>query len=401
MPEQPNPADPEPDDFDRQLRELTSGTAGAARFTELSAAERASQAARPAPARKPANWRDARKARNLRRPVSGSSRGQARPGGRGPAGSAGMRRPEARQRGGKRSRSAAKITGVLVAFLALLYVLHLLGFGPQSAGSPVTGAAPRPSPTNSVTVSPGPRVTPAYTTADPFAGSPAERYQDGAAGIVLPAAHRVGAYSAARVAAAYAQTKRLLVAANLNPATLHGGRPDAFARLLVRPQRAHFLRDLGKTGVDRRGASLSTRGWVTSFSPGTAFVGSVIKVHGTMSATTATDNGWSVLRITFKYLFVYPVQRPGQPASRMRVVQTVLGSADFAQWTDPGGPLQPWWQLGPWLSAGAFCDSADGYVHPDFPGSAPRKVQPSGAPVDPYNLSNPPTRNYCQAITGT
>jgi len=52
--------------------------------------------------------------------------------------------------------------------------------------------------------------------------------------------------------------------------------------------------------------------WVTSFAPGTtAFVGTIVKVYGVMRALPAVDGGRHVLRINFNYLFVYPVERPG------------------------------------------------------------------------------------------
>jgi hypothetical protein len=131
MPIEPSPAAPAPDDFDRQLREITSGTAGAARFRELSAAERAKLAGgRP---RLPKALRKRLTARKLRKPASAppkrtaSSRGGRRRlrlvGGRAYNAAQGTRR--------QRMLSAAKAAGILVGFVALLVVLHLLGFGPQ------------------------------------------------------------------------------------------------------------------------------------------------------------------------------------------------------------------------------------------------------------------------------
>jgi hypothetical protein len=123
------PASPDPDDFDRQLRDITSGIADEPRFTEPSAAERAKQAARRAKAgraTKPSSmsWRSARRARKLRQPVDGprrSGRQRLRPAGR----------PVPRTPAQRRLRSAAKTIGILVAFAALVFVLHMLGFGPH------------------------------------------------------------------------------------------------------------------------------------------------------------------------------------------------------------------------------------------------------------------------------
>ena len=120
---------PEPDDFDQQLRDLTSGQAEPARFTELSAAERARRAANPPPAAPgKLKWRSARKAKQLRKPIGpqprpqpGQKKGQKR---RSPSSS--------RPAGSKRERriKAAQTVVILVGFAALLLVLHLLGFGP-------------------------------------------------------------------------------------------------------------------------------------------------------------------------------------------------------------------------------------------------------------------------------
>jgi hypothetical protein len=121
---------PEPDDFDRQLRDLTSGQAEPAKFQELSAAERARHAPTPSSAPSKKNWRSNRKAKKLRRPVS--EPGKPPPGTPPPkrkAPSMASRTPAARRQA--RSQQILRTVGVLIAFAALLYGLHLLGFGPQ------------------------------------------------------------------------------------------------------------------------------------------------------------------------------------------------------------------------------------------------------------------------------
>lgn len=137
------------------------------------------------------------------------------------------------------------------------------------------------------------------------------------------------------------------------------------ARLLAPQLRTYCLRRLSRRGLDKHGYMKSTRGWVTSFAAGTELVGRVIKVSGAMRAIPAVDNGRRVLRIHFNFLFVYPVQRPDQPVTRMRIVVRTEGNADFAQWDDPAGPLQVWWFPGPGSgAAGSRCDVHDGFVHP-------------------------------------
>ena len=114
---------PDPDEFDQQLRDLTSGQAEPAKFTELSAAERLRRVPTPPPPPKRSNRRGARKARQLRKPVP--KPGRAYP-------TKKRSRPSVPASGRKRRLVAnAKVVGVVVAFAALLYGLHLLGFGPQ------------------------------------------------------------------------------------------------------------------------------------------------------------------------------------------------------------------------------------------------------------------------------
>ncbi len=132
MPIEPSPAAPGPDDFDRQLREITSGTAGAARFRELSAAERAKLSGRRS--RMPKALRKRLTARKLRKPSSAppSKRPASARAGRRRLRVVGGRGYNAAQRTQRqRLLAVAKSAGILVGFVLLLVVLHLLGFGPQ------------------------------------------------------------------------------------------------------------------------------------------------------------------------------------------------------------------------------------------------------------------------------
>lgn len=275
--------------------------------------------------------------------------------------------------------------------------------GPAADNTPVTnGPTPSSEPTTEGSGTPGAPLAPSPTVAAPFLGTPAQSYANGAAGIVIPPAHAVGNYSAAEVAAAYRTTRRMLIAANLDPRTLRGGSPDRFASLLIPQQRTQFVDSLDVIGRTRAGAEKSSRVLVTSFPPGsTQLVGSVIKVHGAMHATTGMDGAWHVLRISADYLFVYAVERPGRPLTLTRIVVRYIVDDDFAAYDDPGGSLEPWWRLMDRLDAGALCGVNDGYVHPQFPDAGPGKVKPTGTPVNPYDQKAPTTTNRCQRTTGT
>lgn len=353
---------------------LEAELAKPARFKEPSAAERARMAARR-PSR-----RDSRKARKLRDPVPGLARQSD------PWRSASLQRP--RGRGHLRQ---------LVTVVVLVILLGAAGYGLSRFTQHHHFGSLAP-----VTSAPKPGGLPSPTVAEPFLGTPAQPWADGAAGIVVPQAQTAGGYSAAQVTAAYETAKQMLVAANLDRQTLAGGAPDAFASMLTPQQRTQFTTGLGKTGLDSQGDENSTRAWVTSFAPGTRLVGNVIKVHGIMGAATSMNNGTPVLQIHADYLFVYPVERPGRPESLMRVVQRQIVDVDFGTYTDPGGALQPWWQIVGGGPAGARCDINDGFVHPQFPDSSPDKVKPKGTPINPYSLSTPAqSTKGCHATTGT
>jgi hypothetical protein len=230
-----------------------------------------------------------------------------------------------------------------------------------------------------------PGLSAAGPPADPFAGTPADPWANGAAGIVAPAAKPVGRFSAAQVAAAYATTRRLPIAANLDKKTLLGGEPTAFADLLAPRQRSVFLAGLNTRGTAKNGQELSTRAWVTSFAPDSAdLIGSVIKAHGSMSAKAVHASGTTVLAISIEYTFAYPIEPPGRPDDWMRVDAHQYGSVEFAPWDDPGGPLEAWY-LAVDGSAGGQCGINDGYIHPDYP--IGRTAGPPGPKINPYSPS--------------
>jgi hypothetical protein len=338
------------DEFDRELRELTDGTAGEALFIEPSAAERATGAV-----------------------------ATVRP------------RPASRKHG------PFPGTVFLAIVLAMAGMLGWMSYHSSANGvNGAGGTSPSPAPEGPVagiepvlsgTISP---IDPfAVPPPDPFAGTASDSWADGATGIVAPAARPTGGFSRAQVAAAYATTRKLLIAANLDARTLLGGPPTAFAKLLAPAQRAMFLAGLDKTGVTRNGLPLSTRTWVASFAPGTTLAGNVIKVHGTMSARAVTRSGTAVLAVDVNYLFGYVVESPHDPSDWTRVVDHVYGSFDFARSGDRGGALEPWDRAVITNSGIHGCGTADGYIHPAYPSARSiddRQIHPI---IHPYSAPPP------------
>ena len=342
-------------------QEFDENFAAAARFREPSAAERARKQ----------GWLARRKRARLARKYSAT-----------------------RQHTGHRVRTSLMV-------LVLLGVAGAAGWGLTTG---LRGPVPAPA-THGATPSAPPPASPAPApAADPFTGSPAEAYASGAAGIVPPAARRVGRYPAAQVRSAYAMARKMLIAADLNRGMLLGGPPSVFARLLMPTQRHYFQQHLRSKGFFRSGSERSTRTWLNMFAPGSIRLdGPVIKVHGSMTAAAARGpRRLPILRITADYLFVYPVRSPAPPFTRMRVVIRDVVWVDFARWDGPQGPLEPWWTLHGSFQAPIFCRTGDGFIHPDFPAGPPRRVRPSGKPINPYSQASPlPPDLGCRQVTGT
>jgi hypothetical protein len=351
----PGDASGQDDEIDRRLRELTAEISSASRIHEPSAAERARAAAKR------------------------------------------QKRPR-RRRG-----SLLTAWGIVIVVLAAAGAATWFHFHSSSRAlndtQPVRNGPVPPSSSASASAASPPSVT-AGPPADPFAGTRAVNWANGAAGIVVPSASPHGEFTAAQVKAAYQYTRNILIAENLNWPTLDGGAPNAFADLLTAQQRDDFDKGLDKIGLDKQGSPLSTRAWVTSFAPGTtSFVTTTVKVNGTMSAGETVLFGRKALRVKVDYLFVYAVEPPGHPDDWMRIVVQDYDTLDFAQWFNPGGSLEPWLTSAGGSTAGGQCGMTDGYVHPAYPNGARSGVQPSGAPVDPYLQT--PSFSGCRATTGT
>jgi hypothetical protein len=425
--ETPEDSPASPDDINSRLAEIAAELASEARFKEPSAAERARArvtAVRPGgqakrrrgPLARIRAKRAQRRAEELRTPL--------RPEGAPPPPPP-PPRPSRRDRRvarmavpdrgyadaemPSRLRSGTTIVIIMVLLIGvsigLRYLIrHYANAPAQPTPSPATGHAttgrsstPRASPSITITAAAG------FDPANPFAGSRAAKFADGAIGIVVPPARKTGPFSAAQVTAAYEATKALLIAGHLDPATLAGGPPTAFAKLLASSQRTQFLADLNRTGAQPDGDESSSRGWVTSFAPGTThIVGTVVRVHGQMSAASARDGSRTVLHVYADYLFVYPVEPTTNANEGIRVVVRVAMDVDFVPGNAPSHQLVPDVTRVLGDTAGGQCNPARGYVYPAFAGSLSPSVSPAGPPVNPYDQTKPPPAlGTCVPATGT
>lgn len=287
---------------------------------------------------------------------------------------------------------------VLLALLLLIasnqgYFRDLLG-GSDDDGSPDTSLpmTAQPQVTGVASAAPVPgtaSIDPDVPTRErPFAGSPAINYADNEAGIVLPEAKAVGDYSAATVQKALENTKKLLIAANIDRSVLVGGATKPYTDLLE-PD-AEMVQKLTKALVqpdDKNGTALE---WITRFdTTQVELVGPVVKVTGIM-AYQVDDEG--VLNVHSDYSFVYAVAKAGHSDGEVtrtlirRTIDTQVIGKNLRY--EPTAPGKLWLQYQAYEASNSSCDVLDGYLRPYFD-DTPQAVRPSGPAIDPYDRAKP------------
>jgi hypothetical protein len=217
--------------------------------------------------------------------------------------------------------------------------------------------------------------------ADPFAGSPAATYPDGAAGIVPPAAKKAGPFSAAQVGAALTRAKAYLVAVDLDPGTLRGNPTASIVTLLEPDSRKLVLDSVASPSKKNDPVTIMTR-----FPPREAVLATgTIKVHGTMSYRVVKGNQ---LVVHLDYVAVYAVRPPTRDETTRVIVRRVI---ELSTWSDGRIPAGTFW-LGVTTSysGNVRCTPDDGWLHPDFPSGRTGRPGPSGPVHDPYDQSRDP-----------
>ncbi|MFF3942503.1 hypothetical protein [Streptomyces phaeofaciens] len=293
--------------------------------------------------------------------------------------------PDAAARGGRR-RKIWSAVGVAAAIAVLVVALKpsLLPGDPFGQGEPEVSASPLPAETAAPTGAPG-QVPDQIPTLDrPFAGSPALRWADGEAGIVVPAAKAVGGASKDRVAQALRLTSKLLVGANLDPKTLRGERPTA-ALSVLDPKQPGLLDDMN-TSLRSPSEGHDPLKMFSRFDPEEIrLVGEVVKTRGRM---TFTKGEFAGVRVHADYTFVYPVAQAGGSNEVTRtIVRRVLDVelSDPAHYDITAGRLvvvKYDQEIG-----NSACEVYDGFLHPHFKSAEPTGPEPTGPTTDPYDRS--------------
>jgi hypothetical protein len=131
-----------------------------------------------------------------------------------------------------------------------------------------------------------------------YAGTEADGFPSGEAGIVLPAAVKTGQFSASEVSGDLDVVRRALIASRLDPAVLVHNDPSAFLALIAPDDRKDVQTAVGKPEALNFMTRIATA-WTLRPDP--------IKVKGTITVgTTITTNGVHELTVTTSFVWVYP-----------------------------------------------------------------------------------------------
>lgn len=295
---------------------------------------------------------------------------------------------ERRGRGRRRVKAAAAV--VFIAALALVAVRPELVIdritGKADAREEAAAAAPLAAESARPSAAPAELYPDQPTLTQPFRGSPALQWADGAAGIEVPEAAATGGMTKEQVADALAKAKQFLVAANLDPATLRGERPAA-ALALMDPQdkttKDQVAASFARPGLDQNPLDLFSR-----YDPAELkLVGDVVKVRGRMWVEPGEGPGQAHIRVDYSFVYPFAKAQGGSDLVERTIVrrEATFSIADPRKWTATAGKL--------WLVAyqrdiaNSSCDKHDGFLHPGFTEDPATGTTPSGTPVDPYDRS--------------
>ncbi|MEU9447404.1 hypothetical protein [Streptomyces sp. NPDC048277] len=287
-----------------------------------------------------------------------------------------------------RRRKAWALIGVPLAIAVAVVAMRpsLIPGDPFGSSSGTDRAtSPLPAETAAPTAPPSAVAAGTPTLAHPFAGSPALRWADGAAGIVLPKATALGPIPKDRVELALQQTKKLLVEANLDPEVVVGAHPDA-ALSVLDPKQPGLLDELN-TALRSPSKTHDPLSLFSRFDPEhLKLAGKVIKIRGRITFAKGKFEG---VAVHADYTFVYPLVRNDGSTEVARtivrrVIDTELPDPTHYQVT-PGKLTLVSYNEDAGNSA---CDINDGYFHPQFSSQAPTgSASPTGPAVDPYDRS--------------
>lgn len=204
---------------------------------------------------------------------------------------------------------------------------------------------------------------PSVNVGIPFAGTPAEQWQDGDDGIGVPGADPV-----------YEQVRQALVASRTDPVMISEHKPDRFLAMLAPDVRDQVARDLP--------------GWTTRLKTGTKLIG--LKVSGKM--TLGQKNGYPAVVTDYVFAYAFEPPDPGKLRNQMEMV-----AASRQQVTFTVTPAGLWPSDAAGFQYSIACRAArDGFLAPQFTEAA---AQSDGLTKDDRRYfstdGSVPTENTC------
>ncbi|MEV7504183.1 hypothetical protein [Streptomyces sp. NPDC093018] len=306
------------------------------------------------------------------------------------------------RRPGGRRRVGRYVTGLLavVALLGVaLFPQRIVGWfgggGPDA--TPLAAESERPR------TAPGAEPDLRPTLTEPFRGSPAARWADGAAGITVPAARATGWMDKAQVARALARSKEFLVAAGLDTRVLRGERP-AKAIAVLNPRQEDVQRYL-RAALSAKTPTPETDPLLlfSRFRPDQArLVGDVVKTRGRLSYR---EGKRGAVEVTADVTFVYPVT-PAKGGGE--VLRTIVRREVVMSWDDPSKVVTEPGTMSLLSYAldmtNGGCSAPTGYFVPPF---GTTQHTDRAHRLDPYDRSEPvdksggvrPTAGNCATAT--
>ncbi|MBP2324611.1 hypothetical protein JOF56_004996 [Kibdelosporangium banguiense] len=200
---------------------------------------------------------------------------------------------------------------ITLGFVAALPALALyglardadqVGFKPPEPPSAATTTG-LPTTTTPTTMQAGVKVD----LAQPFVGTPAAGWSDGAAGVVVPPASAVNGFTAMKVGEALKKARDAFIASKLDLKVIQDGDVELLAGLF-----APDMSDQVRTSPDYR----------TRIAPGFKLLPVPMKVNGQMSVEPG-DKGELVIRANYAVAYAFHIDNPNEIRDVMDIVAVV------------------------------------------------------------------------------
>lgn len=159
----------------------------------------------------------------------------------------------------------------------------------------------------------------------PFVGTPAAGWPDGAAGIVAPQATPVGRYTAEQVAVAYQQVRQVLITARLDRAVIQRHDFEPFLRLFA-PEAQEFMRP-------EFGNPAESYAYATRIADGFRLLPVEPKANGEMQAMLGED-GELAIRTNYVFAYAFHTDEPDRLLDAMDIVAVDRFQADYLIFDD-------------------------------------------------------------------